>query len=67
MIEGGWNFDGPRVVADAACGRIEALLHSLTPCGSTEDGWTKLYRDENSIFWELTTRIARCTAVAHHG
>jgi hypothetical protein len=54
VIEGRWNFYGQRVIADAACGQIDALLRSLTPYASTEGGWTKLYRDESGVFWELT-------------
>jgi hypothetical protein len=55
LFEGKWIFDGQRLVADEVCKQIDALLRTLTPCGSSDDGWTKLYRDtEGGTFWELT-------------
>jgi hypothetical protein len=55
VIEGKWIFEGQRVIADEACDEITSLLSKLLPCGSTEDGWTRFYRDaETGVFWELT-------------
>ena len=54
VIEGNWSFDGKRVVADAACDQIDSLLRTLSPVGSTDNGWTRLYSDTHGVFWELT-------------
>jgi hypothetical protein len=54
VIEGRWSFDGKRVIADSACAQIDSLLRTLLPVGSTDGGWTQLYRDADGVFWELT-------------
>jgi hypothetical protein len=54
VIEGKWNFVASRAVSDAACDQIESLLRTFVSVGSTDGGWTRLYRDTQGVFWELT-------------
>jgi hypothetical protein len=55
IIEGHWSFDDKRVVGDAACEQIDALIPKFTFLASRDGGWTRLYRTRDCmVFWELT-------------
>ena len=56
MITGAWVTSGSRVVGDAACQRIDALIDSyLQKIASDAMGWETLFRDpRDSRLWEHT-------------
>lgn len=53
---GQWLADGPHVVADATCRRIEALVAShLIELSRSSDGWSTLFQDPvDGRLWEHT-------------
>lgn len=55
-ITGAWIASGPRVVGDAACERIRALMEShLQKVAIAQNGWETLYRDPDDLrLWEHT-------------
>jgi len=54
-IIGKWIFKNGEVIADSNCQLIESLIENdLKEIKTSEDGWTKLYEEENGSLWELT-------------
>ena len=55
-LRGTWLAKDGKVIADAACVRIEWLTRNrLEKVGSDPTGWELLYRDpRDGRFWELT-------------
>ncbi len=53
---GTWSMKADKIVADAACRRIEWLIiNQLVQLGSDASGWDELYRDpDDGRLWELT-------------
>lgn len=56
VLTGAWVVDGSRMVADAVCQRIEALVSShLRLIGRDASGWDTLYQDPaDGRLWEHT-------------
>jgi hypothetical protein len=54
-LRGSWLMRPAGLVADATCQRIEALLSTLAKLGTSDAGWSALYRDpSDGRLWELT-------------
>lgn len=54
-IIGKWIFKNGKVIADSNCQLIESMIENdLEKIKTSENGWTKWYKEKNGNIWELT-------------
>lgn len=54
-IIGKWILKDGEVQADSNCQTIESMIkNDLKAIDSSEDGWTKRFKEKDGALWELT-------------
>lgn len=54
-IIGHWKFENGNVIADSNCKIIESMIkQELTKIGTSDDGWTIIYKANDGTIWELS-------------